>query len=777
MKIYRDYETLSAVDLNKTGAEKYAQHPSTEPICLAIKLVDDEGEDMSVLWVNPKFVSNLPVKHGLLLIDSDGLMRLYARRKPTESHNDPFERAIDNLMWLRYKITQPNPEDRSCSMSQALTNALPAKLETLSEALNLGEQSKDSTGHDLMLKTCKPLSMNAARWRILDIKFGAAKTYQQAKMIYKHAESGKGKTYATYIADNWQNIIDKGYDPQDFLFWHIEECPEDLLKLCRYCLQDVEAEYAASKKMPPMSNEEQEMWQIDQKINRRGVHIDRKGAQNVVHMVHEYKLHRESELSKLTDGFVTKASQIQKIREWCDTVGGVFLPNGSKDMLEYFLGTKTLPDTVRKVLEIRLACSQTSTTKYEAMLRAASDEDNRVRGVFRFAGASTGRWTALLLQLHNMPRGTIKLKTDAAIDAAYQAMTCGWQEVELLYGDVMQLAASAVRGCITAAPGYELLASDFSSIEARMVLWLANDQKGLQVYIDMLDAYKVSAATIFGAKPEDVTDKQRLVGKVSILSLGFGGGIGAFASMARNYGIDLETLVPLILPSASGYELQQARSTATTYLENLEVQIKRKLEHDKGKATFRDRMSIEAAMACDIIKQRWRRDHPLVTGFWKELEAAAFQAIQNPAQIFNVGKYISFGMSGDYLLMRLPSGRCLRYYKPKISRREKFGSMANAITYLRMVDGQWIRTATYGAKTCENATQASSNCLLRHVIHKIEQAGYSIVLHAHDEPVVEVPTGTGDLDEYNKLMLDTPSWAAGLPMEAEGWRGRRYRKV
>jgi DNA polymerase len=662
-------------------------------------------------------------------------------------------------------------------MSQALTNALPAKLETLSEALDLGEQSKDSTGHDLMLKTCKPLSMNAARWKILDIKFGAAKTYQQAKMIYKHTESGKGKAYATYIADNWQNIIDKGYDPQDFLFWHIEECPEDLLKLCRYCLQDVEAEYAAGKKMPPMSDEEQEMWWLDQVINQRGVHIDVAGAHAVVNMVREYKLHRESELSGLTDGLVTKASQIQKIREWCGTAGGVLLPNGSKDMLEYFIGTKDIPKKVRKVLEIRLACSQTSTTKYEAMLRAASDDDSRVRGVFRFAGAGTGRWTALLLQLHNMPRGTIKLKTDAAIDAAYQAMTCGWQEAELLYGNVMQLAASAVRGCIIAASGYEFLVSDFSSIEARKVLWLAGDEKGLQIYFDKLDAYKVAAASIFGVSYESVIDEQRLVGKVAVLQLGFGGGIGAFASMARNYNIDLETLTPLIIPSASGYELQQARSTATTYLENLEVQIKRKLEHGKGKATFRDRMSIEAAMSCDIIKQRWRRDHPLVTGFWKELEAAAFQAIQAPTQIFKVGQYISFGMSGAYLLMRLPSGRCLRYYKPEISRREKFGSMSNAVTYFRMVEGQWRRTATYGGKLCENATQASSNCLLRHAMHKVEQAGYPIVLHVHDELVAEVPTGTGSLDEYNKLMLDAPSWAAGLPMEAEGWRGRRYRKV
>lgn len=781
MKIIRDYETCSAVDLAKAGAAKYAQHPSTQVICLAIKIIAEGCPDESLIWVNPKFRRLLPGSHKLHLISDFVLQAYYNGTTTTESHNDGFEQAIDRyIMEPRYDVPMIPLERRSCSAAQAATNALPRDLETLSEALGLAAagRGKDLAGHALMLKMCKPLPMNKKRWEKLDGLLIGCTYYERAKQMYREASNAKGKAYSTFVADNWSDIAAEGFDPASFLFWHHDtvEGAQDLVRLCQYCLQDVEAEYDASTRMPPMNYDDMKLWRLDQEINQRGVHIDVKGAQDAINMVNDYKAYMTAQLKDVTGGKIQTVNQHKKIKEYCFQ-RGVDMPNTAKDTLEYFLRDVELPGDVKRLLEIRVACGQTSTTKYEAMLRAASETDARVRGVFINNGAAPGRWTAKLLQLHNMPRGTFELKTDEDIEAAYRAMACGWGEVEALYGDVMGLAASAVRGAITAAPGNEFIVSDFSSIEARMLLWMACDEVGLQVYRDGRDAYMVAASDIFGVKYDDVTGAQRSVGKVCILSLGYGGGIGAFASMARNYGIDLETLVALVMPTATGYEFKKAESIAKTYLKNLEDAIKLKLEKNVGNASFLDRMSLEAAMSCDIIKQRWRVDRPKVLTFWSALETAAFAAIQNPSQTFSAGPYIKFGMMKDYLLMQLPSGRCVRYYKPQILKRKKFGKFVNTITYMRVNEGQWRRVDTYGGKLCENADQAASNCLLRHAMFKSEEAGYPIVMHVHDEPVAEVPEGSGDLDFYNSLIIQTPDWALGLPMASEGWRGRRYRKA
>ena len=779
MKLYRDYETLSVTDLTETGAFKYAEHPSTDAYCLAIRRVNADDTVDQGIWVNPRFIKCLPANHGLPLITTDQLKALYKQETPSESHNDAFEQCMDAIMQERYEVPMIPLELRSCSAAQAATNALPRKLETLTEALGLAAEGKgkDKVGHALMMKMCKPLPMSRARWKIIKERFGDYAVYHEARAVYKSASSSKGKAYTNFIADNWQRIINDGCDPQDFLFWHYDECPEDVLRLCQYCLSDVEVEHAAGKLMPEMNTVDQKFWQYDQVVNRRGVHIDIKGAQDAVNMVNTYKSHMQAQLSGLTKGAIKTVGQNEAIKDWC-AKHDVVMPNMAKDTVQYFLNKKDLPDKVKKVLKIRSACGQTSVTKYEAMLRAASITDNRVRGVFVYGGAATGRHTATLLQLHNMPRGTIKLKTDEALDTAFNAMACGWPEVELLYGDVMGLAASAIRGCITAAPGYEFLVSDFSSIEARKILWLAGDDEGLQLYRDGLDAYIIAASGIFGKLYEHVTEGERLVGKVAILSLGFGGGIGAFASMARNYNIDLETLAPLVLPSATGFEYKKSESIAKTYLENLEKRIKLKLEKNVGDASFLDRMSLEAAIACDIIKYRWRVARPLVTQLWGDMSSAAFAAIRNPNKIYPAGNHIVFGMSPcrQYLLMQLPSGRCLRYYKPEIRKRQKFGKPTDTITFMRMVNGKWLRTDTYGGKLAENATQASSNCLLRYSMNTVEAEGYQVVLHIHDEPATEVPIGFGSQEHLNALVAHKPGWAKGLPMEAKGWRGRRYRK-
>jgi DNA polymerase len=547
--------------------------------------------------------------------------------------------------------------------------------------------------------------------------------------------------------------------------------------------------------MPPLTTSELRMWRLDQTINRRGVRVDVEGAKAAVKCVADYKGKMEKELAAVTGGYITTVNQHARLKEWCECMG-VSLPNTAKDTLQYYLREEKLPGDVnlngklieagpvRRALEIRVSSGQTSVTKYEAMLRAAAEDDNRVRGVFKFCGASTGRWTANLVQLHNMPRGTIKWKKkkepksvmDSRLDSAFSSMAVGHKEVEVLYGDIMGLAASAIRGCIVAAPDKEFVVSDFKSVEARVLAWLACEDKALQVFRDGQDPYIIAAMAIFGVAYAAVTDEQRQVGKCSVLALGYGGGIGAYSSMARGYGIDLETLIPLVLPSASGSEFKRAESIAKTFLKNLEKRIKLKIEKGIGKASPLERMSLNAAIACDIIKQRWRGNRPGAITFWNALESAAFAAIQNPGEVFIAGPHIQIGVHENFMLMKLPSGRCIRYFKPEIKQTKKFDKMAPTITYMRTIEGKWVRTSSYGGKLCENADQGIGYDLLCNAMFNVEAAGYPIILHVHDEPATEVKEGFGSQEEFDALMVDAPAWAQGLPLAAEGWRGKRYRK-
>ncbi|MCP4451592.1 MAG: hypothetical protein GY809_09040, partial [Planctomycetes bacterium] len=747
----------------------------------AIKMVEGQ-QSTSVIWVAPKFEAMLPVNHGLPLVSTEWLtqeisIRTLSEDFHSESHNDGFEQAIDeHVMLARYGVPIIKLGHRSCSAAQAAVNALPRSLGKLGEALELPAQyQKDDDGHKLMMKLCKPATMYAKDWKRLDKRWAGYDGYEYARVAHSSAKSNKGKAYSSYIADHWDSFVADDVDPNVFLKWH--EDPQDILRECQYCLQDVEAEHAVGQSMPALNSADMALWQLDQTINYRGVCIDVEGCRNAVKMVETYKAHMERELAQVTGGAIMSVGQHAALKAWC-AARGVALPNTAKDTLEYFLKSVAMPFDVKRALEIRVACGQTSVTKYEAMLRAASARDDRVRGVFMYSAAATGRWAANLVQLHNMPRGTVKLKDDAHIDAAYQAIKMGWEEVQYLYGDVMGLAASAVRGAVTAAPGGEFVVADFSSIEARKVLWLAEDEKGLQVFRDGLDVYKVAASGIFGVPYDQVTSEQRDVGKVGVLALGFGGGIGAYGSMARNYGIDLETLVPLVLPSATAQELSQAKGTAETYLVNLEKRIKLKVEKGKGNASFLDRMSLDAAMACDIIKQRWRRDHKKVKEFWDVLENAALGAVAFPGQLTQAGRYIQFQMSQDrkFLFMKLPSGRCLRYYKPRVEKKKKFGKLKDTLVFWRVVEGAWRLSETYGGKLCENAVQASANDLLRYSMFNVEASGFPIVIHVHDEAGAEVLAGSRTLEEYIYFISQTEPWAEGLPMNADGWHGRRFRK-
>lgn len=234
--------------------------------------------------------------------------------------------------------------------------------------------------------------------------------------------------------------------------------------------------------------------------------------------------------------------------------------------------------------------------------------------------------------------------------------------------------------------------------------------------------------------------------------------------MARNYGIDLETLPEHLLANVDDDVAAQAKRTAQMFLRK-----------NAGA------MSLEAAMACDVAKQLWRRANPNIVNLWAKLEEAAISAVSNPGAVYSFGK-IQYGVSGDFLKCRLPSGRFLHYYRPEfVSKPTDWGQDKVFIAFwsTNSVTRQWEKSRTnglYGGICVQNAVQATARDLMAEAMLRLERAGYPVVLSVHDEIVAEVPEGTGSLKEFEAIMAQVPRWAEGCPIGAEGWVGRRYKK-
>lgn len=306
--------------------------------------------------------------------------------------------------------------------------------------------------------------------------------------------------------------------------------------------------------------------------------------------------------------------------------------------------------------------------------------------------------------------------------------------LELLYGSPLDVVSSCLRGMITAAPGHELLAADFANIEGRGLAWLAGEEWKLQAFREYdagtgPDLYLVAAAKMY-KKPVAECKPYRQAGKVSELSLGYQGGLGAFRQMEKGLGIKL---------GLTDDEVQEA-------------------------------------------KNGWRAAHPKIVSYWRDVEAAMMHAVQNPGAVVSAGargREVKYRVKGSFLWCLLPSGRALCYPYPEIKPiKTPWDEMKDTVHY-KTVDGtsnKWVETHSYGGHAVENITQAICRDLLAAAIVRCEKAGYPVVLHVHDEVVSEMPIGTGDLKKFELLCAETPAWAAGLPVTAAGWKGARYRK-
>jgi DNA polymerase len=625
--------------------------------------------------------------------------------------NVNFERLGWNaVLGPRYGWPVPKLEQYRCVMAAAYAVGLPGKLENAAGALGL-EERKDADGYRVMLQLSKPRRPR------------------------------------------------KGEDPNGVYWW---DDPEKLKRLFEYNLQDVRTERAIHCRIPPLRSQEQEYWFMDARMNDRGVFIDEKLCRAAQEVVASASKRLNKEMTEVTDWAVRGVSNVAELIAFIKK-HGLDADSVAKDQILELLVRDDLAPSVRRALEIRQEGSKTSTAKIDAML-VRRQSDGRMRGNLQFNGANTGRWAARGAQLQNLPRPNLSKLVPGIIDDLLAGTTD--EMISLLYGPSLSAVSDCIRGMVVASPGNKLIAADFSQIEARVVAWLAGEQQKLDAFAaydrkEGPDIYTVEAAGIYVVSPSTITkdDPRRQVGKVGTLSLGFQGGPGAFAKMAKNYNVDIADAYETVMASASRFNLDKAEDGWD----------------QRGK---RSGMSERAWMTAELIKLAWRQANPNIEQHWHDTEYAAISAVMEPGTAHSAGK-VTYKKAGSWLFCQLPSKRCLAYTYPKIVEKETpWGAKQPGLVFwgVDSFTKKWSKQDFYGGLGVQNNTQAVARDVMIEAMARGETAGYSPVLTVHDEGVCEVPQNFGTVSAFCQLMVQQPSWADGLPIAADGWEGSRYRK-
>lgn len=488
-----------------------------------------------------------------------------------------------------------------------------------------------------------------------------------------------------------------------------------LRELGEYCRQDVIAERAIANKLRPLSAHERKIWELDQTINLRGVPFDIENVEHARAIRDKEKEKLLASVDGITDGQLANINSRPQLMAYCEA-NGYKLKNTQKEYLADVLEDKTLPEKVKQVVEIRTQTSKTSIAKYDSLTKIVDMKDSRARGLLRYHGASTGRWSGNLFQPQNLTRPTLKDPESAVELFKFEDN----EMLEMIYGSTMETLSSCVRSMIQAEEGKRLLVCDFSAIEARVLAWLAGQQNVVNAFANGEEVYKLQASEIYRKKVVDITQAERDIGKVAVLALGYQGAVGAFQQMAKTYGVKV--------PNAFAQKVVDA---------------------------FRD-------------------SNKRIVSFWYDLDRAAKGAVKHPGKVYKC-RGIKFKCANSFLFCRLPSGRFLAYYRPRM-KEGKFGTPQIHYLGVNSKTKHFGELDTYGGKLAENITQAVARDLMAEGMLRVEPKGYEIIMTVHDEIIAEVDTDFGSLEEYKSLMCELPVWAEGLPLDGDGYEAKRYKK-
>lgn len=672
MRLHLDLESYSECNLKTCGAYRYAEDPSTELLCAAFAFDDGPVH----LWL-PYERFELPegfyaqVKTSLepgakLYLDGQvpEVMRSHlAASGQLRAHNANFERTILNgHVGQALGVPRIEIEQTVCTAAKCAEYGLPRALDKAANAA--GTHPKNQSGKPDMMAVTKP-------------------------------RSGSVKRYTPHNS------------------------PERFLKLYAYNMDDVRAERALDDFVPELSRAEQTVYELDQRMNDRGVRVDLTAIDNMRFLIAEHLQVLEKRCLKLVG---VKPTQRQKIVDWIREQN-FKIPDMQAQTVLKILKRKDVPKKIRRVLKIYSIYNMKAPTKLAAMLRAVC-RDGCLHGMFLFYGANTGRWSSLIVQLQNLFRPKIK-ETGVAIEAM-AARDLEW--IRTLYDlDPMIIFASCIRGMLIAKVGRDILALDFKSIEARIVAWLAGAKDILEVFRGHGKIYEHTAAKIYKKLIKLITEDERFIGKIAVLALGYQGAKAAFMKMAKQFNVDISE-------------------------------------------AFADR-----------IVREWRAANPKITKLWVHMNAAAIKAVRFSGETFSIPNgLISFKVSSNWLYMVLPSGRRLSYFKPSVSEDKQATNEQYRFTLhywgIDTYTRAYCKCDTYGGKLLQNACEGIARDLLVAGLFKLENAGYDPIGSVHDEGLMEPTTTHGSIEEAKELICSPLPWAVGLPVAVSGFRESQYRK-
>lgn len=649
-----DIETYSSVDLAGSGVYAYTEAPDFDILLIGYKF-DDEAEVHVI---------------DTLAVDRDFDPELYEFR---EALTDPdiiktaFNANFERTCLAKWTGAAMPPEEWRCTMIKALTLGLPGNLADVGIAMGLPEEKlKDPQGKALIQffsKPCKPTRMNGQRTRNLPAH-----------------DPAKWKLFIEY---NRQDVVTE---------------QEILRQLDIY-------------KTP---ESEQQLWALDQHMNDNGVKLDIPMVEKIV----EYDTQRRQELqeeAKVLTGLANPNSLAQ-LKKWLSKQG-VTMTSVTKDTIAATLQTD-IPDSVRRMLEIRTALGKTSVAKYSTMLTAVC-QDHRLRGILQFYGANrSGRWAGRLVQTHNLTKNSLP-----DLDLARELAAAGdFDTLATLFGETAFVFSELIRTAFIPSDGCRFVVSDFAAIEARVLAWIAGEEWTLEAFRQGKDIYCETASMMYRVPVEKHGQNSHLrqKGKVAVLACGYQGGVGAMKRM------------------------------------------------DKGGSIPEDELQ--------SVVDQWREANPKVVKLWRTCELAAKTAIQEHRTV-RLAHGIAFSYINRNLFIQLPSGRKLCYWDTRLKQDDYTGRLSITYMGVNQETKQWGETETYGGKLVENIVQATARDCLAVAMTRVSALGYKIVMHVHDEMIVDVPnTDTEAPGRINAIMAQPIDWAEGLPLKGDTYETPFYKK-
>ena len=490
--------------------------------------------------------------------------------------------------------------------------------------------------------------------------------------------------------------------------------PEKWQDLKTYCGVDTEAERAIYNRLLrfPVPEWERRLEAMDARANERGVLVDTELAEAAVYVDEKLRQEHMTELQQLTG--LGNPNSVAQLKEWLERVG-VFADSLNKATVSDLRAS--VPDpTTRRVLELRQLLGKTSTKKYQAMLDAVC-KDNRVRGLLQYYGAGrTGRWAGRRVQLQNLAQShldDIGLVRELVRDRDLETL-------EMLFDNVPDVLSQLIRTAFVAKPGHTFLVSDYAAIEARVIAYLAGEKWRMDVFAQGGDIYCSSASQMFKVPvvKHGENGHLRQKGKIAELACGYGGGVGAL------------------------------------------------------KAFGADKMGLTEEEMQDIVTQ-WRQASPTIPRFWRDAENAARKALENPGRTFTLPCGVKYLRDADALRCRLPSGRILSYWDARI---EDYKDRASIVFMgQNQTTRKWEKTETWGGKLVENIVQAYARDCLAVALLRLDEAGYRVCFHVHDEIIAEAPDGSR-WEDMAEIMGRPIDWAPGLLLRGDGYSTKFYMK-